>query len=56
MYDYDPDAWIQMISTAMGKYEKRLQTVDFWVETKELYDKQGNVYSQSFPRLAINFK
>tara|TARA_R110000772_G_scaffold121664_3_gene227936 strand:- start:2222 stop:2392 length:171 start_codon:yes stop_codon:yes gene_type:complete len=56
MFDIDPDAWMKMITDVIAKYEKRLESVDFWVETKDMYDKHGNVYSQAFPRLAINFK
>jgi hypothetical protein len=56
MYDYDPEVWVQMIERTITKHSKHLESVDFWVETKELYDKHGNVYSQMFPRLAINFK
>ena len=56
MYDYDPELWVQMIERQINKHEKRLQTYDFWVETLELYDREGNAYSQLVPKLAVSFK
>ena len=57
MYDYEPDLWIKMISDAMnGKNSKRFATVDFWVESLELFDSAGNTYSQIVPKLAVSYK
>ncbi len=56
MYDYDPELWAKLIESTMKNYEKRLQSIDFWVYSLELYDRQGNAYSQVAPKLAINFK
>ena len=56
MYDYDPDAWIKMITTYAEKHARHLAHIDFWVEHLELYDRNGNVSSQPSPRLVIDFK
>ncbi len=56
MYDYEPEAWIKMIKNTIDKHSKRIESADFWVESLELFDRDGNVYSQPVPKLAINFK
>ncbi len=56
MIDYEPEAWIAMINSTINKHVKRIDSADFWVESLELYDRDGNVYSQLTPRLALSFK
>lgn len=57
MYDYEPELWIKMITDAInGKNAKRYSSVDFWVESLELFDSSGNTYSQIVPKLAVSFK
>jgi hypothetical protein len=56
MYDYEPDLWVKMIESTISKHAKHLEALDFWVDTLELYDREGNVYSQIVPKLAVNFK
>lgn len=52
----DEKLWTDMIERVINKEAKYLTDVDFWVELKEMYDKQGNLYYQAFPRFAANFK
>lgn len=53
----DSDVWVSMIEKQLnGKNSRRFAEINFWVETRELTDRQGNVVYQHFPRLAISFK
>lgn len=56
MYDYEPEEWIKLIERLINKNPKRYSTFDFWVESLELYDSDGNTYSQLVPKLAVSFK
>lgn len=56
MYDYEPEVWAKMIENTITKHGKRLASLDFWVESLELYDRDGNVYSQVVPKMAVRFK
>ena len=56
MYDYEPEVWAKMIDNTISKHSKRLSAVDFWIETLELYDREGNPYSQIVPKFAVSFK
>lgn len=52
----DEKLWIEMIERTLNKQVKYIDTLNFYVDLKEMYDKQGNLYYQEFPVLAINFK
>lgn len=52
----DEPLWIAMINKITKEQAKYLSEVDFWVELKEMTDKQGNTYYQEFPRFAATFK
>ena len=56
MYDYEPEVWAKMIENSINKHSKRLAALDFWVESLELYDREGNPYSQIVPKMAVTFK
>lgn len=48
--------WIDMIEKSLKDQARYLDSYEFYIELKEMYDKQGNLYYQEFPRLAVNFK
>lgn len=56
MTEYESEIWRNMIDKTLERYKGRLESLTFYVEVTELYDKRGNVYSDKLPRLAINFK
>ncbi len=56
MYDYEPDKWIKMIADVLDKKHKYIRNADFWIESLELMDVEGRIYTQVVPRLSVTFK
>jgi hypothetical protein len=52
----DDKLWTDMIDKTIRENAKYMTDIDFWVELKEMTDREGNVYYQEFPRLSVNFK
>lgn len=56
MTSKDSKEYRQMIEKALKDYEGQIDELVFYIEVKEMYDKQGRTRSEEFPYLAINFK